>query len=223
MGKARVLIVEDAAAIRAALESILASAGHEALTRPDGRALEDDLAKFRPDVVVLDVMLPGRDGFVLLELVRARCDAGVIMLTARDGVEDRLRGLQSGADDYVVKPFILVELVARIEALLRRLGTLRATTTVDDVVIDLDAQSVQRAGVPITLTTTEFQLLSYLASHRDQVLTKTQILTAVWGYENYDANLVEVFVSAIRRKLETHGPRVLHTVRGRGYTLRGRE
>ncbi|HUO40317.1 MAG TPA: response regulator transcription factor, partial [Mycobacterium sp.] len=126
-GAARVLLVEDADAIRAAVESGLLGAGHQVLAREDGRDLEQALAAFRPDVVVLDVMLPGRDGFALLDVVRAKSDAGVVMLTARDGIDDRLRGLSTGADDYVTKPFVLAELLARINALLRRLGRVSST------------------------------------------------------------------------------------------------
>ncbi len=214
------MIIEDADAIRTAVAAGLGAAGHEVLARPDGARLERDLAQFRPDVVVLDVMLPGRDGFVLLESVRAHCAAGVVMLTARDGVQDRVRGLRAGSDDYVVKPFDLTELVARVEALLRRMGKLQAKITIADLVVDIDSGIVQRGNNTVTLTATEFKLLTYLAAHRDQVVTKTQILTAVWGYEDYDPNLVEVYVSAVRRKLEEHGPRLLHTVRGMGYALR---
>jgi DNA-binding response OmpR family regulator len=217
---ARILLVEDADAIRVAVEAALVAHGHVVLGRPHGATLEQDLARFRPDVVVLDVMLPGRDGFDLLVVVRARSNAGVVMLTARDGVVDRLRGLQTGADDYITKPFVLAELIARIEALLRRMGRLQSITTVGDLVIDLNAKTVRRVGEPILLTMTEFKLLAYLALHRDEVLTKNQLLVAVWGYDAYDENLVEVYVSSIRRKLEAHGPRLLHTVRGRGYTLR---
>ncbi|MCX4096014.1 response regulator transcription factor [Nocardia sp. alder85J] len=216
----RILVIEDADAIRAAVTSALAAAGHQVMSRADGGGLEHDLSRFRPDVVVLDVMLPGRDGFTLLEAVRSRCKAGVVMLTARDGVADRVRGLRAGSDDYVVKPFDLTELVARIEALLRRMGRLQTTLVVGDLVVDVDSGVVVRGDTPVTLTATEFKLLAYLATHRDRVVTKTQILTAVWGYEDYDPNLVEVYVSALRRKLEGHGPRLLHTVRGLGYTLR---
>ncbi|WP_233608032.1 response regulator transcription factor [Nocardia stercoris] len=219
----RILVVDDADAIRTAVASALSTAGHQVLARPDGSTLEQDLQRFRPDVVVLDVMLPGRSGFTLLDTVRGRCDAGVVMLTARDGVEDRVRGLRSGSDDYVVKPFDLAELVARIEALLRRLGRVHTKLTVGDLVVDVDSGVVVRGGAAVTLTATEFKLLAHLATHRDQVLTKTQILTAVWGYEDYDPNLVEVYVSAVRRKLEEHGPRMLHTVRGLGYALRATE
>ncbi|RDI68592.1 response regulator transcription factor [Nocardia pseudobrasiliensis] len=216
----RILLIEDAEAIRVAVASAVAAAGHEILTREHGDRLEDDLDRFRPDVVVLDVMLPGRDGFALLDTVRARCRAGVVMLTARDGVADRVRGLRSGSDDYVVKPFDLTELVARIEALLRRMGRLRTRITIGDLEVDVDSGLVSRGDEPIALTATQFKLLAYLAGHRDRVVTKTQILTAVWGYEAYDPNLVEVHVSALRRKLEEHGPRLLHTVRGLGYALR---
>ena len=212
-------MVEDADAIRTAVESGLTSAGHRVLARPDGRDIEKALSEFRPDVVVLDVMLPGRDGFALLNVIRSHSDAGVVMLTARDGIDDRLRGLTSGADDYVVKPFVLAELIARVEALLRRLGRMTSTTTIGDLVIDADAGTVRRADAELTLTATEFKLLCYFAQHRDKVLTKTQILSGVWGFDAYDPNLVEVHISALRRKLEEHGPRLLHTKRGLGYIL----
>jgi DNA-binding response OmpR family regulator len=215
-----VLIVEDAEAIRLAVQSALQSAGHAVRERADGRQLETDLAEFRPDVVILDVMLPGRDGFVLLDVVRARSDAGVIILTARDAVDDRLRGLTSGADDYVIKPFVLPEMVARVNALLRRMGRMQSVLVVGDLVVDPQAATVHRGAAEIALTATEFKLLCYLAEHRGQVVTKTQILSAVWGFDAYDPNLVEVFVSALRRKLETNGPRLLQTVRGLGYVLR---
>jgi two-component system, OmpR family, response regulator len=218
-GVARVLVIEDADAIRAAVESGLTAAGHRVQSRPDGRDVERALAEFRPDVVVLDVMLPGRDGFALLEVIRARSNAGVVMLTARDGIGDRLRGLTTGADDYVVKPFVLAELVARVEALLRRLGRMTSTVTVGDLVVDADAGTVRRGSATLSLTATEFKLLCYLAQHRGKVLTKTQILSGLWGFDAYDPNLVEVHISALRRKLEQHGPRLLHTRRGLGYVL----
>jgi two-component system OmpR family response regulator len=218
-GAARVLVIEDADAIRAAVESGLSGAGHQVLSQPDGRDLEARLAQFRPDVVVLDVMLPGRDGFALLDVIRSRSDAGVVMLTARDGIDDRVRGLTTGADDYVVKPFVLAELVARVEALLRRLGRITSTVCVGDLVVDVDSGTARRGDAVLTLTATEFKLLCYFAQHRDRVLTKTQILTAVWGFDAYDPNLVEVHISALRRKLEQHGERLLHTRRGLGYVL----
>lgn len=215
------MIVEDSEVIRLSVESALTDAGFTVLARPDGRDLERRLATFRPDLVVLDVMLPGRDGFTLLESIRRHSAVGVVVLTARDAVDDRLRGLGSGADDYMVKPFVMAELVARVEAVLRRLGRVQPVVEVGDVVIDGDAGVVHRGGVPVDLTATELRLLLHLARRRDRVVAKAQLLAAVWGYDDYAANLVEVHVSALRRKLEEHGPRLLHTVRGRGYVLRG--
>jgi two-component system, OmpR family, response regulator len=216
----RVLVIEDADAIRIAVESGLVGAGHSVLLRADGRDIERDLVQFRPDVVILDVMLPGRDGFALIQVIRARSRAGVVMLTARDGIDDRLRGLTTGADDYVVKPFVLAELVARVSALLRRMGRVPAVLTTGDLTVDPEAATVRRGESVITLTATEFKLLCYFAEHPGSVLNKSQILSAVWGFDAYDPNLVEVFISALRRKLEEHGPRLLHTVRGIGYVLR---
>ncbi|MFC4949404.1 response regulator transcription factor [Pseudonocardia sp. GCM10023141] len=215
---ARVLVVEDAEAIRAAVLAGLTAAGYATTGRSDGKALEVDLAALRPDLVILDIMLPGRDGFALLDVVRKHSDAGVVMLTARDGVDDRLRGLHGGADDYVVKPFVLAELVARVTAVLRRTGRTPATVEVGDLVVDAGAGSVRRGGVPIDVTATELRLLDYLAAQRGRVVSKGQILTRVWGYTDYDPNLVEVHISALRRKLGE--PRLVHTVRGLGYVLR---
>lgn len=213
-------MIEDADAIRLAVSAALRDAGYAVEGHADGREIERAVKTFRPDLVILDVMLPGRDGFALLEAVRAHCDAGVVMLTARDGVQDRLRGLRGGADDYVVKPFDLAELVARVGAVLRRLGRAPSTVQIADLVIDADSGVVVRGDAALDLTATEFRLLQYLAAQRGRVVSKTQILTAVWGYEDYDPNLVEVHVSALRRKLENLGPRLLHTVRGLGYVLR---
>ncbi len=212
------LVVEDADAIRTAVLAGLSEAGYGVKGRGDGRTLEADLGTFRPDLVVLDVMLPGRDGFTLLDVVRRRSDAGVVMLTARDAVDDRLRGLHGGADDYVIKPFALAELVARVTAVLRRLGRTPSTVQVADLVLDGSAGTVLRGDAPIELTATELRLLDYLAAQRGRVVSKAQILTAVWGYQDYDPNLVEVHISALRRKLGE--PRLLHTVRGLGYVLR---
>ena len=219
-GPAAVLVIEDAEAIAVAVQSALSAAGHRVLVRSDGDRLESDLAAFRPDVLVLDVMLPGRDGFALLAVARSRSRAGVVMLTARGDVEDRLRGLTSGADDYVTKPFILAELVARVNALLRRMGRLPAVITVADLVVDPEAATVRRGDVSVALTATEFRLVQYLAENRGAVLSKAQILSAIWGFDAYDPNIVEVNISALRRKLDAHGPRLLHTVRGMGYVLR---
>jgi two-component system, OmpR family, response regulator len=220
---AKVLVVEDAEAIRTAVGIALEQAGCTVRARPDGDELERDLADFGPDLVLLDLMLPGRDGLALLDVVRRTSGAGIVLLTARDGVEDRLLGLRSGADDYVVKPFVLAELVARVEAVLRRLGRLRTRLEVGDLVVDVDGRQVTRAGQRIELTATELDLLIFLAGRESRVVGKSQLLAAVWGYDDYAANLVEVHVSALRRKLEAHGPRLLHTVRGAGYVLRAEQ
>ncbi|UOZ05015.1 response regulator transcription factor [Amycolatopsis sp. WQ 127309] len=221
MNAPRILVVEDAEAIRVAVETALSTAGFDVRALPDGAGLEAELSRARPDLVVLDVMLPGRDGFELLRVIRRLSAAGVVMLTARDGVEDRLRGLGEGADDYVVKPFVLAELVARVTAVLRRTGRAPAAVEVGELVVDVEGGRVRYGAAEVELTSTEWKLLVYFARHRERVVGKTQILTAVWGYGDYAANLVEVNVSTLRRKLEAHGPRVLHTVRGQGYVLRG--
>ncbi|MFB8276001.1 response regulator transcription factor [Nocardia colli] len=216
----RVLIVDDAEAIRTAVSAALDAAGYVVAVRGSGAELETHLGEFHPDVVVLDVLLPGRDGFELLQTVRAAGNVGVVMLTARDDITDRVHGLSAGADDYVTKPFLLAELVARIGALLRRMGQVGSIMEVGDLAIDIGTRGAARDGVPLDLTRTEFEVLVYLVTHRGRVLSKTQILTGVWGYHEYDDNLVEVFVSSLRRKLEAKGPRMIHTVRGHGYVLR---
>lgn len=216
----RVLVVEDDEVIRESLGSALSASGFTVCLLADGRDLEDELASYRPVMVLLDWMLPGRDGAALVAVVRSRCTAGIVMLTAREAVEDRLRGFDLGVDDYLAKPFVMAELVARIRAVMRRLGTLPSTVQVGDLVIDEEAALVQRDGTTIPLTATEFRVLVYLASHRDRVLSSAQILSQVWGYEEYADNLVQVHISALRRKLEERGPRLIHTERGLGYVLR---
>jgi two-component system, OmpR family, response regulator len=143
----------------------------------------------------------------------------VIFLTARDSVEDRLLGFSLGADDYLVKPFALEELLARVRAVLRRTGRLAAVIEAGDLIVDEQGGLATRAGGALELTPTELRLLAYLVRNRGLVLSKTQMLTQVWGYDHYDPNIVEVHVSALRRKLEAHGPRILHTVHGLGYRL----
>lgn len=216
---ARVLVVDDDETIRLAVSTALRAEGFITDAAADGSDLAERLAAFRPDLVVLDWMMPGPSGIRLLPLVRAAGDTAVIMLTARDEVDDRLRGFAEGADDYVVKPFTMAELVARAGAVLRRRGRLPQTISVGDLVVDPDATTAHRAGVALELTATEFRLLHLLADGRGRTLSKAQILTQVWGYEDYDPNLVEVHLSALRRKMEQHGPRLIHTVRGLGYRL----
>ncbi|GGG15586.1 DNA-binding response regulator [Rhodococcoides trifolii] len=215
----RVLVVEDNESIRVAVAADVDASGALVHECSDGRELEKLLDSFRPDLVILDIMLPGRDGIELMKVVRGTSSAGVILLTARDAVEDRVHGLAAGADDYVVKPFAMAELLARVESVLRRMGRVPSAVTVGDIVLDTNSGDATRGGHDLELTTTEWRLLSYLAAQRGRTVSKTQILTQVWGYDNYDANLVEVHVSALRRKLEAHGPRVVHTRRGIGYVL----
>jgi DNA-binding response OmpR family regulator len=217
---ARVLVVEDEPVLRGAICEALRDAGLTVTSNPDGAEFAAQVAAFRPDVAVLDVMLPTTSGLALAGHLRRHTQAGIVFVTARDGVADRLSGFEVGADDYVVKPFVTAELVARVRAVLRRTGRLRSSTVeVADVVIDEDAGEVLRGGCRISVTATELRLLGYLARQRGRVVSKTQILTQVWGYDAYDPNLVEAYVSTLRRKLEQHGPRVIHTVRGVGYRI----
>lgn len=218
---ARVLVVEDDSLIRESVASALSRAGYVVQALPDATGALSAAADFRPDLALLDVSLPGpADGFSLARALRRERDLPVIFLTARDSRADRLAGFGVGADDYVVKPFIVEELVARVRVVLRRLGRVPATLDLGDLVIDEQSGEAVRSGSVLDLTATEYRLLGYLAHERGRILSKTQLLTQVWGYEDYDANLVEVHVSALRRKLEEHGPRIVHTVRGFGYVLR---
>jgi two-component system OmpR family response regulator len=157
----------------------------------------------------------------MARLLRRTSGLPILFLTAADSVDDRLAGFQAGADDYLVKPFSMAELLARVQALLRRSGRLSsASWHVGDLVVDDAARMVVRAGVPLELTRTEYDLLTVLVQQIGTVLSKTQLLTQVWGFDAYDTNLVEVHMSALRRKLEAAGPRLVHTVRGAGYVLR---
>ena len=218
--RARLLVVEDDDSIRDSLERAFGAAGFEVLAVEDGLELESHLRAFRPDLVVLDWMLPGRQGPELVRVVRSQGRAGIVMLTAREAVADRLTGFEVGVDDYVAKPFVTDELVARVRAVLRRSGAVSGTVQVDDLLIDEAAGVAERDGARLPLTATEFRLLCYLAAHRDRVLSSVQILSQVWGYEQYADNLVQVHMSALRRKIEAHGPRLIHTERGLGYVLR---
>jgi len=168
---------------------------------------------------VLDWMLPGASGIRLASTIRTSSDAAVVMLTARDEVDDRLRGFSEGVDDYVVKPFAVAELIARVTAVLRRRGRIPSVIEIGDLVVDPEAARITRGGEALDLTATEFRLLGFLAESRGRTVSKTQILTQVWGYDDYDPNLVEVHLSALRRKMETRGPRLIHTVRGLGYRM----
>ncbi|MGN6378449.1 MAG: response regulator transcription factor [Gaiellales bacterium] len=214
----RVVLVEDEEPVRHAIERALHSDGIAVTGFSDCPDPGLVLAA-APDLAVLDVLLPGGDGFELARRLRAARDLPIVFLTARDAVEDRLNGFELGADDYLIKPFALEELLARVRAVLRRTGRLGAAIQAGDVVVDEPAGVAARAGSPLELTPTELRLLAYFVRQRGLVLSKHQLLTQVWGYDAYDPNVVEVHVSALRRKLEAHGPRILHTIRGLGYRL----
>jgi two-component system, OmpR family, response regulator len=223
MNQPRVLFVEDDAALREAVGSALTNEGYVVRCEADGVRIRESATGFRPDLAILDIRIPqGPSGLSIAAILRdSDGSLPIIFLTAADSTEDRLAGFDAGADDYLVKPFVMAELLARVRALLRRSGKLTSETwQVGDVVVDEAARRVHRNGGAIDLTRTEFDLLVELGRHPDRVLSKTQLLASVWGFDSYDVNVVEVHISALRRKLEDHGPRLIHTVRGAGYRLR---
>jgi two-component system OmpR family response regulator len=218
----RVLIVEDDAILAEALRVGLAQVGYEVTVVGDGTAFGDLVARVRPDLALLDVSLPsGPNGFDLARELRARCDASIVFVTAADNLEDRLAGFEVGGDDYVQKPFALAELLARIRAVLRRAGrVVSPVIEVRDLVVDEQQRSVSKGGQPVTLTTIEFDVLATLARSPGRVFSKGQLLSLIWGYDQYSPNVVEVHVSSLRRKVDTGPVPLIHTERGRGYVLR---
>ena len=219
---ARILVIEDEPLLRESIAAALRAADFAVEAHPDGRDFADRVASFRPDAAVLDIMLPDTSGLSLARHLRTHSQAAVVFVSARDGVHDRLTGFEAGADDYIVKPFVTAELVARLRAVLRRSGRLVSNTVqMADLIIDEESGQVWRGQRPVAVTATELRLLVCLARNRDRVLSKTQLLTLVWGYDDYDPNLVETFVSALRRKLEREPDetRLIHTVRGVGYRM----
>jgi two-component system response regulator MprA len=226
MARMLVLVVEDDPAVRASLERSLEFEGYTVVSATDGEAGLAAVATHRPDLVLLDLGLPKVDGLEVCRRLRAAGDGvPVLMLTARESTGDRVRGLDAGADDYLPKPFALEELFARVRALLRRAGATAEggkVLVVDDLRMDTAAREVARAGEPVPLTRTEYELLEYLMLHPRQVLTRAQILAEVWGYDfDPGSNTLEVYVGYVRRKTEAGGrPRLLHTVRGVGYVVR---
>jgi two-component system OmpR family response regulator len=217
----RILFVEDEEAVRNALTLELRSAGYVVQAQADGRDLTAVAESFRPDIALLDVMLPGRNGFELARDLRNRSDLPILFLTAKDAVSSRLAGFAVGADDYVVKPVVVEELLARVRAVLRRSGRLEAEVLeIGDLILDEPACVVRRGDAQIDVTPMEFRLLSFLMRNRGVVLSRLQIASQVWGYEEHDPNLVPVHMGNLRRKLEAHGPRLIHTIRGHGYVLR---
>jgi two-component system, OmpR family, response regulator MprA len=224
---ARLLVVDDEPALREALQSSLEFEGYRVDTAPDGQAALESLARERFDAVLLDVMMPRLDGLTACRRLRQAGDhVPVLMLTARDAVGDRVSGLDAGADDYLVKPFELDELLARVRALLRRssLSGQRADDALAyaDLRMDPATREVSRAGRALDLTRTEYLLLELFLNHPRQVLTRDQILGEVWGFDVEPAsNSLDVYIMYLRRKTEYAGePRAIHTVRGVGYVLR---
>ena len=219
----KILVVDDEPAVRTSLERALSLEGYDVRLAADGAAALDRLAAEPPDAVVLDVSMPGLDG---LEVCRRMRQAGdrtpVLMLTARDAVDDRVEGLDAGADDYLVKPFALRELRARLRALLRRIDREGGALRFADLALDPDAHEVLRGERRIELSRTEFLLLDLFLRHPRQVLTRSVIFENVWGYDfGPRSNSLEVYMGYLRRKTEAGGePRLLHTVRGVGYVLR---
>jgi two-component system OmpR family response regulator len=222
--EARLLVVDDEPNIVELLSASLRYAGFEVATASDGEKAVQIAREFRPDLVVLDVMMPGLDGFGVARRLR---DGGarvpIVFLTARDGTQDKVTGLTLGGDDYVTKPFSLEEVIARIRAVLRRTSgaTTASRLTFADLELDTDTHEVWRGGRAIPLSPTEFKLLHYFLANPGRVLSKAQILDHVWNYDfNGEANIVESYVSYLRRKIDTVEPRLLHTLRGVGYVLR---
>ncbi|MET9955345.1 response regulator transcription factor [Streptomyces sp. NPDC006339] len=228
----RILIVDDEPAVREALRRSLAFEGYGTEEAVDGVDALARMTSYAPDLVVLDIQMPRMDGLTAARRIRASgSTVPILMLTARDTVGDRVTGLDAGADDYLVKPFELDELFARIRALLRRSSYASAAgprpesdvLSFEDLRMDLATREVTRAGRPVELTRTEFTLLEMFLAHPRQVLTREQILKAVWGFDfEPSSNSLDVYVMYLRRKTEAGGePRLVHTVRGVGYVLRG--
>jgi two-component system OmpR family response regulator len=222
--EARLLVVEDDPNILELLSASLRFAGFGVSTATSGSTAVSVARADRPDLIVLDVMLPDFDGF---EVIRKLRDTGtrtpVVFLTARDTTDDKIRGLTLGGDDYVTKPFSLEELTARIRAVLRRTGGDQESSKIAfaDLELDEETHEVRRAGATVSLSPTEFKLLRYLMLNAGRVLSKAQILDHVWNYDfRGDDSIVESYISYLRRKIDITEPRLIHTLRGVGYVLR---
>ena len=221
--QSRLLVVDDDPDVRDSLRRALGYAGYAVATAVNGADALASVSRSPVDLIILDVLMPMLDGFDTCRALRERGNATpVIVLTARDAVDDRVTGLEAGADDYLVKPFALRELLARVNALLRRAQPARDVLGYADLTVDLTARTVTRAGAPLTLTRIEFALLELLLRNAEQVLSYDVILDRVWGYGDAPAsNALQVFVGFLRRKLEENGHRrLVHNVRGIGYVLR---
>ncbi|WP_018351843.1 response regulator transcription factor [Longispora albida] len=218
----RLLLVEDEPEIRELLTGSLQYAGFDVTAVGTGAEALRAAGGNRPDLIILDVMLPDTDGFAVLKQLRATVDTPVVFLTARSDLDDRVAGLTLGGDDYVTKPFALDELIARIHAVLRRTpGQESALLVCADLELDPESHEARRDGQPLALSPTEFRLLHYLLVNAGRVVSKAQILDRVWGQDyNGEANIVELYISYLRKKLDTGGPNLINTLRGVGYVLR---
>jgi len=222
----RILVVDDEPSITDLLSMALRYEGMEVAVSHLGRDALDAMTRFRPHLVVLDVMLPDLSGFDVLERMGRDRIGGrlpVLFLTARDTLDDKLRGFTLGGDDYMTKPFSVEELIVRVRAILRRVhgGDDDGRLGVSDLVLDEESHEVYRGSTPIELTPTEFKLLHYLMLNTGRVVSKSQILDRVWNYDfDGNANVVEIYISYLRKKVDSLGPRLIHTIRGVGYCLR---
>lgn len=221
---ARVLVVDDDSSLRRAVTRAFELEGYEVEAAADGveavTFFEED-GRQEPDLVVLDVLMPKLDGLAACRRIRAKSDVPILMLTARNAVDERVEGLEAGADDYLAKPFAVVELIARVRALLRRSGS-KDVLRYADLELDRAERRANRAGRQLELTRIEFSLLELLMSHPRRVLARDRIFSEVWGYDmSYASNSLEVYIGYLRRKTEADGePRLIQTVRGVGYVLR---
>nr|WP_024758391.1 response regulator transcription factor [Streptomyces exfoliatus] len=226
------LVVDDEQTVRELLPTALRYAGFAVDTAATGEQALDRAAQHPPDLVLLDVMLPDMDGFEVIRRLREQPNAAttdrpgpvpVIFLTAREATQDKVNGLLLGGDDYVTKPFDLEELIARIQAILRRTkGNPHSTLKMADLELDPEGHQVTRGGVPVRLSPTEFRLLHFLLSNPGSTVSKSQILEYVWRYDfGGDPSIVDTYISYLRRKIENGGPKLIHTVHGIGYVMRG--
>ncbi len=219
----RLLLVDDEDHLRSMLQAALSHHGYDVHPVTTGREAMAAVPTVRPDLIVLDVMLPDLDGFEVCRRLRSEGTlTPVLFLTARDSTDDTVRGLTLGGDDYLAKPFSLEELVARIDAVLRRAGATRdAVLRCADLEVDDDAHRVRRAGVEVSLSPTEYNLLHYLLVNQGRALSRSQILDHVWHYDfGGDSGVVETYIGYLRRKVDSVEPKLIHTIRGVGYSLR---
>ena len=218
----RILLVDDEAAVLSGLRRALARAGFDVISAADGETALQLAAAARPAAVVLDVKLPGIDGFTVCARLREASSVPILMLTAKDTIPDRVAGLERGADDYLVKPFAVTELLARVRALLRRVGLARDGCAYAGVIIDERTKEAFRGGQPLKLTALEYALLAVFLRHPRQALSRDELCRMAWGYPyRGESNFIDVAVTGLRRKLEADGrPRLVQTLRSHGYALR---